>query len=96
MSQGDVKSAISSITANSGFTIQPPAGEEWALHTVDLTYAFGFRIKTATLTASIETWAAGHWALSPPIHLTNSVYIELSNTDSAAGHLASYMGVQTK
>ena len=96
MAVGDVKSSCQSIATNSAFTIQPPAGEEWIIHTVDLTYNFLLKMRTATVTASVEIWGAGHWNVQPGWHLTNSVYIEFINTDTVNGRIAGYTGMQTK
>lgn len=95
MAAGDVKSALTSTAAGAYLDIQPSAGEEWVVHNIhhgadaELYFSDGSnQVKAATDAAE------GSW-FGQFIHVTNSLYLRVKNTNVASKYLG-YDGVQTK
>lgn len=97
MAAGDVKSAISSVSAISGtYDIKPASGEEWVIHNI---YYSGGTVEfyradgTNLLKFDSDTTQGARMGIS--YHVTNGQWIQIKNTSGSA-ILVGYDGVQTK
>jgi len=96
MAVGDVKSGISSVSANGYLSIRPPTGEEWVIHNIyhehDIELIFTDGSHDIVFDSDSGSGVYARYAF----HVTNSVYLKVHNKDTSTSRLIGYDGVQTK
>jgi len=95
MAAGDTKQALTSIAAGAFLDIKPASGDEYVIHNIHHEAGAELYFSDGTNQVKIATDSAeGSW-LGLQIHVTNSIYLRVKNTDGAAKYLG-YDGVETK
>lgn len=96
MAQGDVKSGVFQIVGNGNSgDIRPPVGEEWVIHNIFYAYSLDFIIGSPTVRFTFDSDTVQGARMGLSIHLTNSYYITIKNTQNLTNNIA-FDGVQTK
>jgi len=94
MVRGDAVVGIDSIDPAATLDIRPSSGEEWIIHNVYHEVNIELRIATATQTLAFASSTAPN-VYSKDMHVTNSQWLNIKNTDTSAGLIA-YDGMVTK
>jgi hypothetical protein len=96
LSVGDVKSGLVSVAADGYLDIRPPAGEEWVIHNIYHAYDVGLAFTDGTNVLTFDTDAGAGVYAKYAFHVTNSLWIRVTNKDTVNARLIGYDGIQTK
>ena len=96
MAVGDVKSGVTSVSANGYLTIQPPSNEEWVIHNIYHEYDIELVLTDGTNDLVFDSDSGAGAYAKYAFHVTNSVYLKVHNKDTSNARLIGYDGVQTK
>ena len=95
MAAGDVKNALSQVATAAFLDIRPASGEEWVIHNIHHGAEAELYFSDGTNSVKVASDSAeGAW-LGLQLHVTNSKYYRIKNTNAASKYLG-YDGVQTK
>lgn len=95
MAKGDTVASISSVAAAAVKTVQPGAGIEWIIHNVYHEAEVElYVVEGANKLLFDDAAAKGSWS-AYFIHLTNTHYLEVKNTNAGA-KLIGYDGIVSK
>lgn len=94
MAQGDIQKGHASVASGASLTVQPGAGEAWAIHTIAGDHSGELHITNGT-NSLLATTFAGETYTSAFVHrATNDVYLTIKNTSGVSGRYG-YSGVET-
>jgi hypothetical protein len=93
---GDVKSGLVSVAAGGYLDIRPPAGEEWVIHNIYHAYDVDLAFTDGTNVLTFDTDAGAGVYAKYAFHVTNNLWIRVTNKDTVNARLIGYDGIQTK
>ena len=96
MAVGDVVSNIVSVAASGTLDIQPAAGVEWIIHNIYYEYDVDIALTDGTNILTFDSVTGNGVYAKFSFHVTNTIFLRITNKDTANARLVGYDGIQSK